>query len=140
MGGPFTRRASRRAFSYVELCLAVLILAICLVPAARLLPNLLAGQRDLETRFQLSLIAQEKLDAAVLALEADFSASEQQGDLAARGHPDWRYHVLVLDVGGGRYATICSTAWVDENGDLDMGQDEPQVRFDTIHSNSAWTQ
>ena len=133
-------RQAHQGASYVELCLAILILAICLAPAARLLPNLLAGQRDIEARFQLSLIAQDKLDAAIVALDADFCASEQQGDLAARGHPDWRYHVVVLTAGGGRYATIRSTAWVDKNGDLDMDQDEPQVRFDTINSNSAWTQ
>jgi len=135
---PFQRR---RAFSYVELTLAILILAICLVPALKALPDLIASQRGLETRYQLALVAQEKMAAAVLALQANFLASDTLGDLTAQGHADWHYHIVVTlpDAGSGRYAVLCSQAWVDANGNHLADASEVQVRFDTLVSNRNWT-
>jgi len=134
------RRTGERAFSYVEVCLAVVILALCIVPATRALPGILEGQRNAETRLQLSLIAQEKLEFAALALQARFIPSSQTGNLAATGHPDWRYEVVVSVpmAGGGRYATIFSRAWADRDGDLACDAEEPQVRYDTILSYRKW--
>jgi len=135
------RRAARRGVSYLELCLAVSILGVCLVPALRLLPGLVAGQRHLETQAWLAAIAQEKVETALLELEAGFAARDDSGDLADSGHPGWRYH-LVVEIpaaGGGRYATVRSEAWADEDGDLALGPDEPQVRFDTLQANCEWS-
>ena len=57
------RRDSRDGgFSYVELCLATVILARCVVPATQALTAVLANQRNLETKYRLGLIAQEMLD------------------------------------------------------------------------------
>jgi len=134
-------RAPRRGLSYVELCIATLILTLCLTPAVRTLPSVLASQRDLETRYQLGLIAQEKLAAAALALRASFVARDTQGDLAALGNPDWRYHVLVTvpAAGGGRYAVLCVQAWVDHSANLVLDAGETHVRFDTLVANRSWT-
>jgi len=134
-----TRNRSRRGTSYVELVVALLILSICLVPAARALPGLLAGQRDLEVRYQLSLIAQEKLEAAALALQSHFAESDQHGDLASQGHPEWRYSVRVEVQRDGDRATIRSQAWADENADGRLDPGEPQVRFDTTAVNLDWS-
>lgn len=135
------RRRRQAASSYLEVMLAMVILAICIIPAARMLPTVLAGQRGLQTRFQLGLIAQEKLEAAVLELDADFSARDDTGDLAAQGHADWRYHLVVTipPAGSGRYALATSRAWADENGDAALDADEPQVRFDTLVANCQWS-
>ena len=141
-------RARRRcratsAFSYLELCLAMLILALCIVPAARALPGVLAGQRDLETKYQLCLLAQEKLESAVLDLERAFLAGHTHGTLASEGRSDWHYDVLVEVpvVGLGRYATVRARAWVDLDGGADVVPDpgDPQVRFDTLVANRQWS-
>ena len=134
------RRTIRQGFSYLELCLAMVILAICLIPAAQALPTLLAGQRRLETRYQLSLAAQEKMEDAVLSLQGDFAERDEQGDLAAEGHPDWRYHIVVTipAEGEGRYARLRAQAWLDADGDLACDPEELQATFDTIAANRSW--
>jgi len=135
------RRREQAASSYLEVMLAMVILTICIVPAGRMLPTVLAGQRGLQTRFQLGLIAQEKLEAAVLELGDDFSARDDTGDLAVQGHDDWHYHLAVTipPAGGGRYALALSQAWADENGNATPDADEPQVRFDTLVANPQWS-
>jgi hypothetical protein len=129
-----------RAFSYVELCVSMLILSLCLLPGAKLIPALLSGERDLETRYQLSLVAQQNLDAAALALEASFVASDTGGTLSAQGHPDWRYRIVVTvpALGSGRYAVLCSQAWVDKDADTQLDAGETLVRFDLIIANRKW--
>ena len=141
MRGPRHRRRGRRGLSYLEVCLAIAILTLCLVPASRFLARLVANQRDLETRCQLCLTAQEKLDAALLSLGSSFTERDEGGNLDALGHPDWRYRLVVTvpPEGGGRYATICSQAWVDSNGDTMLDAGEPQVQFDTIAANREWS-
>ncbi|MBL7222787.1 MAG: hypothetical protein ISS72_02940 [Candidatus Brocadiae bacterium] len=135
------QRAGLRGFSYLEVCLAIVILAICLIPSARMLPTLLAGERGLATRCQLSAVAQEKLESAALSLGNDFAERDEQGDLAAAGHPDWRYHLVVTipAEGGGRYARLQSRAWLDADGDLACDPEEAQVMFESIASNLRWT-
>jgi len=140
--GPVLRTGRAcRAFSYVELCLSIVILTICLAPATRLLPMILANQRNLEARYELSLIAQEKLDTGALSLSRDFTASSVGGDLATEGHPDWRYEldVVVPAEGGGRYATLTAQTWIDENANARLDPGETHVRFDTIRSNENWS-
>ena len=128
------------AFSYLELLVAMLILTLCIVPAARMLPGVLAGQRGLETRYQLSLVAQDKLETAVLELDDSFVERDESGDLTAQGHPDWRYRLVVTipAAGSGRYATVRSEAWVDETANTALDADEPQVVFETLHANCLW--
>jgi len=141
MDRPSKPRQRSQAFSYVELCIAIIILGMCIIPAAQALPALMAAQRDLETRFQLSLVAQEKLDQAKLELENSFSARDESGDLTVQGHPEWRYHLVVTvpPEGGGRYAIICSQAWADEDSDTQLDADEPQARFDLLVANRGWS-
>ena len=133
------RRRTQAASSYLEVMLAMVILALCIVPASRMLPTLLASQRGLETRFQLSLIAQGKLEAAVLGLGANFGPSLEHGTLSAEGRPTWNYDILVetLTLGLGRDATVRARAWVDLDGGIDFVPDpeDPQVRFDTLVAN-----
>ena len=138
-----TRPAGARcAFSYVQVCLAMIILSICLIPAARLLPGLLAWQRKVQNKFELTLIAQAKLEEALVDLDGDFSALDQEGDLTDSGHADWCYHLVATIYGGGvgRYAIIQSDSWIDEDGDSALGQDEAQVRLDTMLSNGQWSE
>jgi hypothetical protein len=118
----------------------MVILTLCLLPAAETLPNLLSSQREIETKYQLSLVAQEKVDDAVLALLDTFAAGDVQGDLAAQGHPGWRYHIVVAipAAGQGRYATVCSQAWVDKDSNGQCDTSETQVRFDTLVANHQW--
>jgi len=137
--------SARGGFSYLELVLAMAILAICIIPAARMLPTLLAGQRGLETRYQLSLVAQEKLEEAVLSLQNDFGDAYYWGSLGDRGQPNLHY-VVDVDVSaaaGGRYATVRVEAWVDTDGngwdDDDPDDGEPVVRFDTLVANRQWS-
>jgi hypothetical protein len=122
-------------------CLAIAILALCLVPASKWMNGIVAGQRDLETQCQLCLTAQEKLDAALLSLDDSFAERDEGGDLDALGHPDWRYRLVVtIPAGGvGRYATVCSQAWVDSDGDTLLDPDETQVQFDMIAANREWS-
>jgi len=136
-------RTSEHAFSYVEVCLAMAILSICLLPGMRMLPALLEGQRGVEMKYELSLIAEENLETAALALDADFAASSEAGDLADRGHADWRYSTVVEipAEGGGRYATVRADAWADLDGDGQFPPEdgEPHVRLDTVVANCDWT-
>ena len=132
------RHRSSAGVSYLELSLAMFILAICILPATQALPSLLAGQRDLETKYQLSLIAQQKLEAAALDLRRDFSETADEGDLGAEGHPDWRYKLVVIIPDGGPLATICVTVFADEDGDHALDADEPQVRFDSAVADCNW--
>ena len=138
-----THRRPRGGFSYLELCFAIVILSLCIVPAARMLPSLLTDQRSLEAKYHLSLIAQEKLEAAVLALEAAFVPSLEHGTLADQGRPNWHYDILVeVPLAGlGRYATVRARAWIDPDGGIDIVPDEgdPQVRFDTLVANRQWS-
>ena len=131
-----------RGLSYVEVCLAMAILTLCILPAARALPTILAGQRYLQTQHQLSLIAQEKLEAALLALQASFTESEQSGNVSGHDSPPWRYHVDVSIPTGcdGRYATVAAWAYVDTDADAQFPPEagEPAVRFDGIAANWNW--
>ena len=131
---------ARRGFSYIEVCLAMIVIGICLIPAARALPSLLTWQRKVQTKYELTLIAQAKLENALIDLAQDFSARDEEGDLNDYGHADWRYHLVATIYGGGvgRYAVIRSDAWYDEDGDIALGQDEAQVRVDTMLSNCEW--
>ncbi|MFW6161419.1 MAG: type IV pilus modification PilV family protein [Planctomycetota bacterium] len=135
-------RASRQAgLSYLEVSLGMVILTLCILPAARFLPVLLDGQRQLETRAQLSFIAQARLEEALSDLAVNFIATDETGDLAAEGHPDWRWHIVVTvpSTGGGRYAAVRSETWHDADGDGSLDPDEPSVRFDTLQANLEWT-
>lgn len=135
-------RSSRRALrglSYLELCLAIVVLSICLVPAGKLVPTLLSGQRDLETSFHLSVIAQEKLEKSILQLDTSFYSFTQMGNLAASGHPEWRYHLAVTADASERFATIRSEAYVDDDGDQTRGPDELHVCYDAIQVNRSWS-
>ncbi len=134
-------RRPRSGISYLEVMLAMAILTLCIVPAARMLPTLLSSQRNLENYYLLSLVAQEKLEAAVLELGADFAERDDSGDLASEGHADWRFHLLVtIPVSGaGRYAFVRSQAWLDADADTTLDPDEPQVRFDTVVANRQWS-
>ena len=115
MTSPRRQRAARDGFSYLEVMLAMAILALCILPAARYLPGLFAGQRQLETQYQLSLIAQERLEEALLALDSDFSPRYEWGGAT---DSDFRYlvDVAVPAEGQGRYATIRVLAWLDTDG------------------------
>jgi hypothetical protein len=128
-----------RGISYLELCLATVILSLCLVPASKLVPTLLSGQRDLDTSFQLSLIAQEKLEKSILQLDTSFYSFTQMGDLAASGHPGWRYYLHVVVDSSQRFATIRSEAYVDEDGNGTRGSDELHVCYDAIQANRGWS-
>jgi len=142
MPGTACTRRSRSGISYLEVLLAMVILAMCIIPSARYLPGLLAQQRDLELKYRLSLIAQEKLEEAMLALESDFSARYEYGGME---DPDYRYlvDVCIPPEGQGRYATIRVLAWVDTDGnhwDDDTPEaDEFTVRFDTMQSDPSWS-
>ena len=136
------RRPGCRGTSYLEVCMAIAILSLCTVPAMRALPMILKSQRNVQTRYLLSLVAQQKLEEAALDLQLSFSDSQEEGDLAASGHADWRYDVLV-DVpvaGDGRYATVRARAWADDTANQAPDAGEPQVRFDTIVVNSQWSE
>ena len=121
-----------RGLSYVEVCLAMAILTLCILPAAR----------ALQTQHQLSLIAQEKLEAALLALQASFTESEQSGNVSGHDSPPWRYHVDVSIPTGcdGRYATVAAWAYVDTDADAQFPPEagEPTVRFDGIAADWNW--
>lgn len=137
-------RARRKGSSYLELCIAILILSLCIVPAARMLPGLLVGQRDLETKYHLSLVAQEKLEAAVLTITPPILPSSEHGTLAAEGHPTWHYDIVVQPEGllpPHRYADVRVRAWVDLDGGVDIVPDpgDPQVRYDTRVANRQWS-
>lgn len=135
------RNRAQRGFSYLEATFAIAIVAICLVPGMRLIPALLASQRAPEGKYLLTLIAQQKLEAAILALEEDFRAGQEDGDLAAEGHPDWHYDLVVTvpSEGDGRYAVLRVRAWDDENGNDGLDEGETSVRFDTKQSNLNWS-
>ena len=138
--GQIGRARRTRAFSYLEVVLAMLILAICILPAGRMLPTLLESQRGLETRLALSVIAQQQLESTVLALDASFVASDVSGTLASQGHGEWRHHTVVTvpAAGSGRYAVVRCEAWADANGNATLDADEPQVRFDTLVADRQW--
>jgi len=125
--------------SYIEVLLAILIMAIFVIPAARAVPLVMAGQRELETQYQLSLIAGENLESALQSLDKSFVSIKESSDLAASGHEGWRSDLVATVQGSGRYAVVYSVAWVDENGDGLRGIDEAQVRFDTIAANLNWS-
>ncbi|MFP4057488.1 MAG: type II secretion system protein J [Candidatus Brocadiia bacterium] len=135
-------RSPRRGVSYVELCLAMAILGLCLVPATRMLPDLLVSHRRVETEYRLSLVAREKLEETVLALEARFQESTDSGDLAAQGRPDWHYDVDVTipPDSDGRYAIVRARAWEDADGGGERTPEDGDllVRFDTIAANRKW--
>jgi len=141
MPGTACTRRSRSGISYLEVCIAMVILAACIIPAARYLPDLLAQQRALEARYQLSLVAQEKLETAMGSLTASFAESSDSGDLSSIGHADWRWSldVTIPAAGSGRYAAIRSTAWADDDDDGVCDADEPQVRFDTMQTDPTWS-
>jgi len=135
-------RRTRQGFSFTEVCVAILIFTLCLVPALRALPALMASQTDVETKHLLSLIAQEKLADAVLSLRSSFVERYEYGGLS---NPDLRYLIAVTipAEGAGRYAVVRVLAWVDTGGthvDDDVPDaGEPLVRFDTIVANCAWS-
>jgi len=134
------RNGLAAGLSYLEVCLAIVILSLCLIPAARALPTIMATQKQVETKYRLSLLAQRVLERAVLVLDADFSATSATGDMAAAGHPEWRYTLSVtLPSGDGRYAVVTATAWEEADGDGQPSQDETQVTFATIVANRNWT-
>ena len=134
------RSGAAAGLSYLEVCLAIVILSLCLIPAAKALPIMMATQKQVETKYQLSLLAQRELERAVLALDADFSATSASGDMAAAGHPEWRYTLVVeLPSGDGRYAVVTATAWEETDGDGQPSQGETQVTFATIVANRNWT-
>ena len=140
MARPLRDTRGSRGLSYLEVCLAIVILSLCLIPAARALPTILATHKRVETRYRLSLVAQCELESAVLALEGDFSASSASGDMAAIGHPEWHYSVVVTLPGSdGRYAVVTATAWEETDGDDQASQGETQVTFATIMANRNWT-
>lgn len=129
-----------RGMSYLEVCLAFVILSLCLIPAAKALPTIMATQKRVETRYRLSLVAQRELENAVLNLEARFSASTSTGRMTPIGHPEWRYSLVVdLPSGDGRYAVVTATAWEETDGDDQPSQGETQVTFATIVANRNWT-
>ena len=135
------RRGDCEGFSYIEVFFALSILTLCITPAMRMVPTLLSGQRDLETRYQLSLIAQDKLEALLLGLEINFADLALSGNLAGEGHPTWVYKASasVPSAPGDRYATIQVVAWDDANGNAVADAGEAHVRYDTIQSNLAWS-
>ena len=134
------RNGLAAGLSYLEVCLAIVILSLCLIPAARALPTIMATQKQVETKYRLSLLAQRVLERAVLVLDADFSATSATGDMAAVGHPEWRYTLSVtLPSGDGRYAVVTATAWEEADGDGQPSQDETQVTFATVVANRNWT-
>jgi len=140
MAHPLRDTRGTRGLSYLEVCLAIVILSLCLIPAARALPTILATQKRVETRYRLSLVAQRELERAVLALDANFSASSASGDMASAGHPEWRYSVVVtLPSGDGRYAVVTATAWEETGGDDQPSAAETKVTFATIVANRNWT-
>ena len=127
-------------FSYLELCIAIVILSLCIVPAARMLPSLLAGQRDLETQYHLSLVAQQKLEATVLTPAPLLLPGTEHGTLTDEGHPTWHYDILIEPEGllpPPRYIDVRVRAWVDLDGGIDIvpGLGDPQVRYDTRVAN-----
>jgi len=134
------RNGLAAGLSYLEVCLAIVILSLCLIPAAKALPTIMATQKQVETKYQLSLLAERVLERAVLVLDADFSATSATGDMAAAGPPEWRYPLSVpLPSGDGRYAVVTATAWEETDGDGQPSQDETQVTFATIVANRNWT-
>lgn len=145
MNAPCSIRQRHRGdcdgFSYIEVFFALSILTLCITPAMRLVPALISGQRDMETRYQLSLIAQDKLESLLLRLEVNFVDLTLSGNLAAEGHPKWVYKASadVPPAPDDRYAIIQVDVWDDANGDVVANAGEAYVRYDTIQSNLAWT-
>ena len=130
---------ARRGVSYVEVCLAMLIISVFLVPSLRVVPLVMAGQRDLEAKYELSLIAQERLEMALQDLGASFTARDESGNLTAYDHSDWRYRVVVKLRGLGHSAVIRSVTWIDADADTVRDDDEVQIRFDTIQADVQWS-
>ncbi len=125
--------------SYVEVCLAILIISVFLIPSIRVVPLVMAGQRDLEARYELSLIAEERLEMVLQDLGASFAARDESGNLSSYGHSDWRYRTVVTLGGSGRYAVISSVTWIDADADTIRDDDEVQIRFDTIQADVLWS-
>ena len=135
---PTARPRSREAFSYVELCLAILILGICIIPGAQALRSVLDGQQSVETRYGLSQVAHSKMEDAMRALQPAFAARSDQGDLTSLGHPDWYYDTLATISADKTYATVRARVWVDSNSNHVPDAGEPLVRFDTHVTNRFW--
>ena len=132
-----TRRAlcrGGRGFSYVEVCLAMVILGICIVPAMQAVPSVLASQRTADAQYELALIAQAKIDEATLAIQGSFGPMNEMANLAAEGHADWWYRVKAEfpAESNNRYVYLLSRVWIEINGDGVASGDEPVVRLDTL--------
>ena len=130
---------ARRGVSYVEVCLAMLIISVFLVPSLRVVPLVMAGQRDLEAKYELSLIAEERIEMVLQDLGASFAARDESGSLSSYGHSGWRYRTVVTLGGSGRYAVISSVTWIDADADAIRDDDEVQIRFDTIQADVQWS-
>ena len=131
---------SRRGFSYLEACIAMVIVAVCILPGMQLMPALLASQRNVELHYQLSLMAQQKLEEFIPTLDENFVASDETASLAADGHADWWYRrrVTLSTEGPGRYARVSVRVWVDSNGNSSYDDGETFIRFVTIQANRKW--
>lgn len=134
MAGPRQCRNACEGFTYVELCVSIVIFSICVIASTKAVHTVLGGQRRIETQYELSLIAQDKVDTALHSLRDNLGECTEEGNLAAYGHPGWRHRseVFFPAGSGGLYAQITVWTWADEDGDTQRDTGEPQVRFDTL--------
>jgi prepilin-type N-terminal cleavage/methylation domain-containing protein len=119
----------RRGMSLLELVAALVILALTLVPALRLMRDGLTWSRNNETQAVLATFCVSKMEEYINLSAATWAMTSASGSFTAEGYPLVKFQVTRSDSSGsggipGQLMAITVTAWDDtnNNGSINTGE------------------
>lgn len=126
----------RRSFTFVELVAAIVVLAICIVPATKYLADSMTLRRHLEMDRTLVLLAMQTIEEQMAVINGGFTTAQETGTFASQGLPEIAYEIVRTDAAseGGIPDLLMAIAvgvWHDENGNLTIDANEALVELYT---------
>jgi hypothetical protein len=126
----------------VELIAAIVVLAICIVPATKYLADSMTLRRELETDRVLVMLAIQTIEQQMAVINGGFAAAQKSGTFATQGLPEIAYEIVRTDAAsaGGipdLLMAISVRVWHDENGNLSADSNEAAVEVHTKMARSV---
>ena len=129
-------RKRHRAFTFVELVAATVILAIAIVPATQYLTDSMTLRRRLERDGYMVALAIQTIEQQMAVINGGFTTTQVVDTFAAQGLPEIAYEVTRTDstIDGGipdLVMVITVRVWADTNANLTVDPGESVVELNT---------
>ena len=130
------RGKRHRAFTFVELVGASVILAIAIVPATQYLTDSMALRRRLERDGYMVALAIQTIEQQMAVINGGFTTTQEVGTFASQGLPEIAYEVTRTDatIEGGTpdlVMVITVRVWADTNANSTVDPGESVVELNT---------